>query len=289
MNKVDLLNKITTLTLWKKGDLRAPHKPLLLLYALAKLLNNGTSKLTFQEAKEPLTKLLKDFGPYRKSYHPEQPFARLANDGLWSLTGDTPIDTKNPKSSKLITQHATGAFTKDVEFLLLSNQSLIVDIATYLLDDNFPPSIHQDILDAVGLQLEVISKIRDSKFREKIMIAYEYQCAICGFNVQMGSSYVALDAAHIKWKKAYGPDIEQNGLLLCTMHHKLFDRGALTIGKEMEILVSDQAHGTHGFQDWLMKFHGQKIRLPQRQTHYPELKYTEWHVKEVFHGEYRSP
>lgn len=288
MNKVDLLNKITTLTLWKKGDQRAPHKPLLLLFALANLQINGTSKLTFQEVKEPLTKLLKDFGPYRKSYHPEQPFARLANDGIWKLSGDTPVDTKNPNSNKLLTQHATGAFTNEIELLLLSNQSLLMDIATFLLDENFPSSIQQDILDAVGLQLEVTTKVRDSRFRDKIMVAYEYQCAICGFNVQMGSSYLALDAAHIKWKKVFGPDTEQNGLLLCTMHHKLFDRGALTISKEMEILVSDQAHGTYGFQEWLMKFHGKKIRLPQRQIFYPEIKYTEWHVKEVFHGEYRS-
>ncbi|AHM63162.1 hypothetical protein D770_24585 [Flammeovirgaceae bacterium 311] len=88
-------------------------------------------------------------------------------------------------------------------------------------------------------------------------------------------------------EKAHGPDVEQNGLLLCSMHHKLFDRGALTIGKEMEVLVSTKAHGTFGFQEWLMKFNGQKIRLPQRQLYYPDQKFTEWHVNEVFQGEYR--
>lgn len=288
MNKADLLAKITNLTLWKKGDQRAPHKPLLLLYTLAKLQNQGTSRVAYQEAKEPLTTLLKDFGPYRKSYHPEQPFARLSNDGIWVLTGSDTINIKSPKSNKLLEINATGAFPYDIENLLLSDRRLLIDIAIFLLEDNFPSSIHQDILDAVGLQLEVLSKVRDPKFRENLLVAYEYQCAICGFNVQMGTSYVGLDAAHIKWKKAYGPDVEQNGLLLCAMHHKLFDRGALTIGKEMEILVSDQAHGTFGFKEWLLNYHGQKIRLPQRRIFYHDIKYREWHLKEVFHGENRS-
>lgn len=120
------------------------------------------------------------------------------------------------------------------------------------------------------------------------MIAYERKCAICNFNVQLGDTYVGLDAAHIKWKKAQGPDIESNGLLLCTMHHKSFDRGAYTITDRMEIMVSDQAHGTFGFNEWLMDYHGKKVRLPQRQQYYPEPSFTEWHVKEVFHGRYRE-
>ena len=37
---------------------------------------------------------------------------------------------------------------------------------------------------------------------------------------------LGIEAAHIKWHQAGGPDTEDNGLALCTLHHKRFDRGA---------------------------------------------------------------
>lgn len=58
---------------WQRKGERAPHKPLLLLYALAKLLN-GVESLPFRETEQDLRSLLQDFGPTRKSYHPEYPF-----------------------------------------------------------------------------------------------------------------------------------------------------------------------------------------------------------------------
>jgi hypothetical protein len=36
---------------------------------------------------------------------------------------------------------------------------------------------------------------------------------------------VALDAAHVKWWAMGGPDTIDNGVCLCSLHHKLFDKG----------------------------------------------------------------
>ena len=63
---------------------------------------------------------------------------------------------------------------------------------------------------------------------------------------------VALEAAHIKWHQAGGPDEESNGLALCTMHHKLFDRGVFTLSDKMKVIVSEIANGTKGFQEWVI-------------------------------------
>ena len=43
----------------------------------------------------------------------------------------------------------------------------------------------------------------------------------------MGGTPVGLDAAHVRWFAYDGPDELDNGLALCVLHHKLFDRGAL--------------------------------------------------------------
>lgn len=290
MTNEELIQRFASINIWRKGDQRAPHKPLVVLTALANLQQKGTSRLIYAEHKDHLVQLLKDFGPQRRSYHPEEPFVRLSNDksNLWQVNSTELLDTKSPNSGTLVRTSAFGQFTNEIEQHLRNHPSAVTDLALAILNEHFPGSIHQDIIDAVGLNLTVLRQVRDSAFRNKIMIAYERKCAVCNFNVQLGDTYIGLDAAHIKWKKAYGPDSEENGLLLCTMHHKLFDRGAFTLNDKMEIMVSDQAHGTFGFKEWLMDYHGAKIRLPQRKHYYPEPSFTSWHVSEVFHGSYRD-
>jgi putative restriction endonuclease len=115
------------------------------------------------------------------------------------------------------------------------------------LENHFPESLHSDILSAVGLELGVggsKERKRDRQFRQRVLTAYEYRCAVCGFDVRLGSVSIALDAAHIRWHQAGGPDRESNGLALCVLHHKIFDPGAFTLDHAGGLLVSDQAHGT---------------------------------------------
>ena len=88
MNIEQLLKRINELYIWKKGDQRAPHKPLLILYALGQLQQGSPRLIKYNMASEKLKELLIEFGPLRKSYHPEQPFVRLVNDGIWELSID---------------------------------------------------------------------------------------------------------------------------------------------------------------------------------------------------------
>lgn len=158
-------------------------------------------------------------------------------------------------------------------------------IAERTLERNFPLSLRQDILDAVGLSFEetVTRRTRDPQFRQRVLEAYEYRCAVCGFDVRLGSVSIALDAAHIRWHQANGPDEETNGLALCVLHHKTFDLGVFTVSEGV-LLVSDQAHGTSGFRETLLGYHGGPIREPQRPDWQPEPKHLDWHRREVFKG-----
>jgi putative restriction endonuclease len=104
--------------------------------------------------------------------------------------------------------------------------------------------------------------------------------------VRLGNVSIALDAAHIRWHQAGGPDVEGNGLALCVLHHKTFDLGAFTVRAGV-MLVSDRAHGTAGFEEWLLAHHGRPVREPQRPDWRPERGHLEWHGREVFKGEPR--
>lgn len=163
-------------------------------------------------------------------------------------------------------------FTEEIASQLQADSELASDIIQSLLDGHSSETWHEDILQSAGIELTakgVIRQRRDPKFRENILKAYENRCAVCGFEVRPGQQPVALEAAHIKWQQSGGTDVEVNGLALCSLHHKLFERGAFTLSNELEILAFDDAYGTAGFVELLMRFHGEKLNFPQRQIYYP--------------------
>lgn len=289
MNPEQLKDIIGNLNIWKKGDQRAPHKPLLILYALARLKNGHRGLIPYEEVKEPLKQLLVDFGPSRKSYHPEEPFVRLYRDGIWKLNKES--DEVKVDNKWLLSNQISGGFSNEVTELLLNNKYLIREVAELVLEGHFTESMHEDILSAVGLDFEYETRLvrkRDPQFRERILAAYEYKCAVCGFNVRLGHQLVGIEAAHIKWHQAGGPDREDNGVALCSMHHKLYDRGVFTIAQSKQVIVSKIAHGSSGFDEWLMRYHGERIRNPVDKCYYPEDEYIAWNVREVFRGEGRA-
>ena len=283
-----ILDQIDKLNVWSRRGERAPHKPLLLLLALGRLAR-GEESLPFSECEEPLTELLREFGPSRQSHHPEYPFWRLQNDGLWQVTSTTPLIARqsntDPPRSQLRSGHAVGSLPEEVRLKLLANASLLAEVAQRLLSAHFPESLHQDILDAVGLSLDRTSatrKVRDPRFRNRVLVAYEYRCALCGLDLRIGNVTIALEAAHIQWHQASGPDTEANGVALCTLHHKIFDLGAFTIHTDHRVLVSEQAHGSGQFEEVLLRHHGRQISQPSRPEHISSPKYLAWHRREVF-------
>ncbi|WP_186579751.1 phosphorothioated DNA-binding restriction endonuclease [Aquibacillus kalidii] len=284
MDTKELKNRVENLTIWKKGDQRAPHKPLLILFALGQIQAKSSRFLPYELTRIKLIELLREYGPIRKSYHPEEPFVRLRNDGIWELD-NIDINYKSPNNKELLSKRISGGFTPEVFSQLSSNPRLIQEIAQSILDNHFPDTIHEDILDAVGLDFTYYKKRkRDPYFREKILRAYGFSCAICGFNVRLAHALVGVEAAHIKWHQAGGPDEEENGLALCSLHHKLFDRGVFTISDERRMIVSQDAHGTSGFKEMLLDFHGKEIRQPIETFYKPNHSYLDWHVREVFRG-----
>jgi hypothetical protein len=62
------------------------------------------------------------------------------------------------------------------------------------------------------------------------------------------STSVALEAAHIKWKQHGGPCEISNGLALCAIHHKAFDKGSIGLDESMRVQVSRSKWQRHGGQ-----------------------------------------
>lgn len=291
MTPDEIKSLFNTITVWRRGGERAPHKPLLALYAIGRLLRGEPRLVDYARVDRDLGALLTEFGPRRQSVHTEYPFWRLQNDKLWELKNAEGVEARrsntDAKKSELLSHNVQGGFPDEIHRQLIANKRLATEIVQDLLSANFPETLHQDILDAVGIDMAIGTRSftpRSADFRERVLRAYEYSCAVCGFDVRLGTVHVALEAAHIKWHQAGGPDEESNGLALCTMHHKLFDRGVFTLSDDMSVVVSETANGTRGYQEWVMAYHGHAMRAPQRPNYYPETSWVQWHIKEVFQG-----
>lgn len=291
-----IIKKFSTLKIWANGDQRAPHKPLLILLALANCQQGKQRLIPFAELQEKLKSLLEDFGPARRSIKTVPPFWRLTKDGIWEIPKSDEIQVQadgDPSKQTLLSKNICGGFPEDIFELLTNKPEIITKLANEILNEHFPETIHEDILLSVGLQPIDTGNVapkakRDPDFRNKILTVYHYQCAICGFDMRLGNTPVCLEAAHIKWHQAGGPAIEQNGIALCSMHHKMFDRGVFTLDDDYHIKASMHVNGSRGLDDWLYRYDGKQMILPRSSDYFPARSYTEWHFKEVF-KDYKSP
>ena len=91
MNAAELRARFAGLRVWKSGDRRAPHKPLLALWAIGRCLRAEPRMAPFEEVCCEVRALLERFGPPRKVIHPEFPFQHLETDGLWEVRGSGPV------------------------------------------------------------------------------------------------------------------------------------------------------------------------------------------------------
>ncbi len=294
MTPKELVEKLSGLKTFGAGGKRAPNKPLLILFALGKLESGKVRRLTFSACETPYRKLLREFGRTRNpNPHPEHAFYRLKNDcggSIWSIYDPDKILKENASGDVRISDFrkspAGAGFSSDVLDAFNENPDLIGKIAEHVLSAHFPETLHSEILDAVGLLAPhsiSISRRRDPRFRPRILTAYGYQCAVCRFSLQLGANHVALEAAHIKWHQAGGPEEVDNGLALCCLHHKLFDLGAFTITKdfclEASSLVNSQGENV------IFDFAGDRIFLPRNPKYRPSVEYLNWHRSEVFKRE----
>ncbi len=281
-----LLHEFSTIVSWRRGSERAPHKPLLVLYALGAL-SRGQEQILFSEAEIPLAELLRDFAPSRARLHPEYPFVRLQNDGVWVL--QTPLKIQMAfkqntyRLSDLRLGSVQGGFRPDITQKLKKSATLLARLSQQMLEANFPVSLHEELINRCGIELHTIQfrKSRNPEFRRNVLEAYRNECVVCGHSMKIDNLYLALEAAHIRWHALGGTDDVSNGLALCSTHHKLFDFGAFGIQSGV-VKFSGAVVGNHTLDFHLDSFHGRQICMPFDARYNPLPENLDWHYSEVF-------
>jgi putative restriction endonuclease len=301
MTRSQVLQAFDRVRVWQQGDKRAPHKPLLILLALGRLQRGEASAVEFSQIDASLKALIGEFGPSGAGQNRHFPFWHLASDdggSLWQLTGPANILDRargaTPTLTELRQNHIAGGFSPTVLAALQHDPSLLQEVARRILDAHFPETLQTDIQAAVGLNLtesglarsepkEYNRRNRDPGFRERVLRAYEYRCCVCGYDLRLGQQTIGLEAAHIKWFQAGGPDEENNGLALCALHHKIFDLGAFTILPDTyQLTFSQHLAGSEATKLILFEHHGSPLIKPQSPEFLPAPPFLEWHASEVF-------
>jgi putative restriction endonuclease len=283
-----LLDIIPKLRTAKTGGQRAPHKPLLLLLALGRVQRGEPRLVRFSEVEEKLRGLLNAYGFPRDSQQPELPFWHLRTDGLWEIPDGEHLDKGKGQKRPLLTElrrRASGGFPDDIDELLRSDPQLLRQVAHMLLDEHFPASYHEDLLTAVGLDLtETSSKRarRDPVFRDQVLNAYGYQCAVCGLAPILDGMSAVLEAAHLRWHSHGGPSTIENGICLCPLHHKGLDLGVIGIGADGLVMISSRLHGGDATEMSFGQYHQRPLRGPVHGYSPVRVEYVKWHTQQVF-------
>ncbi|MEV5878317.1 phosphorothioated DNA-binding restriction endonuclease [Streptomyces sp. NPDC052101] len=304
---MDWLERTAKLRQWTRSGTRAPHKPLLLLYALGRFQADAEGGLRYSAVERDLHSLLTEYGPPHKTT-PAYPFHHLVSDGVWEVHTDRGPGSPGSGVRDLRGTGATGRLAPDLRAALRREPQLLGRIVKLLLDLHFPPSLHGELCEAVGLEpepaltgpLSTARRRRDRRMRELVLTAYEYRCAFCGYDGRIGAMPVGLEAAHVRWWALGGPDDIESGLCLCSLHHKLFDKGVLGVGwgsprsSEAEsggghrILVSQRFVGhSPAAREHVIALAGRPLIGPQPGAGTVAAAHRDWHTSQVFHGSSR--
>jgi putative restriction endonuclease len=303
----ELFGLLARLRQARVGDVRVPHKPLLLLWLFGRFAATGSSLATYAEAEEPVSRLINEFGPPVKSpsaarSRAAMPFVHLERE-LWDLRDGQgrEIGPDAPERRGWLTDHeAAGRLRPEVE-QLLSDGGTLAAAARLLLDRHFTPLLADLICADVDLDLADLNaaapvetirirrRPRRSGFAEEVLRAYAYQCAMCGFDGSLGRTPVGIEAAHVRWHSQDGPDDVANGLALCALHHVLLDLGVLGLTADRRICVSGLYVARSDAGKAIDALAGQPLLAARPGQPAVDIAYASWHNVQVFKGDHRHP
>ncbi len=120
-------------------------------------------------------------------------------------------------------------------------------------------------------------RLGQQAFKAIVADAYHRQCAITGTHIPP-----VLQAAHVRPVTQGGEHRLDNGLLLRSDIHTMFDQGYLAIDPRYRLMVSPRLREDFGNGTQFYAQAGNIITLPARRADRPHRDFLEWHLDEVF-------
>jgi uncharacterized protein YjbI with pentapeptide repeats len=187
---------------------------------------------------------------------------------------DTGVEVTSAPIEELIPDTAVEdvAIEKNLEILETIDQTPIAEIDAITaaqeplnIEGYFIPKSIKEAKERI--KISIARRQGQSKFRQSLLEAYNYRCAITGCDAQE-----ALEAAHIIPYCETENNHPSNGLLLRADLHTLFDLDLITINPEtMQVHLAPSLRQTdYG------RLHGKSLQLPKNKAYFPRKDVLQW-------------
>jgi putative restriction endonuclease len=123
----------------------------------------------------------------------------------------------------------------------------------------------------------VTPRLGQNGFKSLVLSSYQRRCAITGARITP-----TLEAAHIRPIAAEGQHRVDNGLLLRSDVHVLFDAGYLGLDEQHRLHVSKRLRSEFGNGEEFYSRAGNTISVPERKADRPSREAVQWHMDSVF-------
>jgi putative restriction endonuclease len=130
-----------------------------------------------------------------------------------------------------------------------------------------------------GEPVLVRPRLGQGSFRVLVTDVYDRRCAVTGERV-----LPVLEAAHIRPYALGGEHRVDNGILLRSDLHTLFDRGYVTVTPDVRLQVSRRIRADWNNGDHYYRLHGQHVRVPPRPGERPATEFLRWHNEHAYLG-----
>jgi len=290
----------------------APHKPILLL-SVIELIEQGLLRQNqialSAELIAAFLKLWNQLGSASHSPDIALPFFHLKGDGFWHFKANPGFSSLLSSKTKI---RAISALREAVQYAYLDNELFELlqlpasrdTLLKVLLDAWFSSKTQQveeilqinafqefqnqlretggAVYQAVDLEDEARTIVRDAAFRRTVVSVYNFRCAFCGLQIISELNQNIVDGAHIKPFSQFYDDRIDNGISLCKNHHWAFDRGWFSLEDDYTLLISNSLREDSPHATPMREFHGRTIWLPSQEQYRPRLEAICWHRKNTF-------
>jgi HNH endonuclease len=117
-------------------------------------------------------------------------------------------------------------------------------------------------------------------FREVVLASYNNRCCIC----DLPDSRLLIASHIVPWSEREDLRVNpRNGMCLCALHDRAFDRGLIAVAPTFAVIVSPQLrkHLPHGILERMfVAFEGAEIHQPEKFV--PEVDFLRYHRDHVF-------
>ena len=161
-------------------------------------------------------------------------------------------------------------------------EDTIVDavVQRILIQEEWAPELGQEVENlgpTHGLPRLVTPRLGQGGFKAVVQEAYIRRCAVTRHQI-----LPTLQAAHILPVSEGGQHRVDNGILLRSDVHTMFDRGYIGIDEDYRLRVSPRLRSEFGNGEEFYSKEDQVITLPAAMQNRPSTEFLAWHLEKIF-------